>query len=115
MRIAITTTDGVSVNEHFGKSNSFYIYDIDGGVLKAIEKRVVESYCETSEGKPVKPDHAFSVDRFSVVYDKIKDCKVLYTQKIGDVPKAKLGDMGITVQLCSCSVESLVACNGNCK
>lgn len=115
MRIAITTTDGVTVNEHFGKASSFYIYDIADGVLKAIEKRAVEPYCETSEGEVINPDHEFSADRFSLVYEKIKDCEVLYTQRIGDAPKAKLKGLGIVIQLCSCSIETLIACNGNCK
>jgi len=115
MRIAITTKDGVTVNEHFGKAKEFYIYDIADGALKAIEKREVTPYCASAEGETLNPNHEFSIDKFGVVYDAIKDCNVLYTQQIGDTPKEKLKEMGVMVQLCSCKVESLIGCNGKCK
>jgi predicted Fe-Mo cluster-binding NifX family protein len=42
MKIAITSSDGVNIDLHFGKGNSIYIYDFDGEDTKFIEHRTVE-------------------------------------------------------------------------
>lgn len=116
MKIAVTTTDGINVNQHFGKAEDFYIYDLVGGTATFLNKRNVQSYCETDEkGDAVDPDHDFSLDRFSLVYEVIKDCEKLYTQQIGDKPLEKLIDKGIKVQKCMCGIDSLPTCSGNCK
>lgn len=115
MRIAVTTSDGKQVDEHFGKATSFKIYDLENGVLKMVDLREVQSYCECENGEPVGPNHQFSNDRFTLVTDQIKDCKVLYTKQIGDKPKKQLKNFGIDVQLCGCKIDQIAGCKGNCK
>lgn len=113
MKIAITTTDGVHVNQHFGKADEFHVYELNGEQLTLIEKRNVDAYCATAATGPV--DHEFDGDRFSKVYSTINDCGVLYTRQIGETPEAKLRTRGMDVQQCSCSIESIISCGGNCK
>jgi hypothetical protein len=80
MKIAITTSDGIKVDQHFGKADSFHIYEIKNGDIKAIEKRVVTPYCASDSSDQPSADHEYSIDRLSAVYEEIKDCKVLYTK-----------------------------------
>lgn len=115
MRIAVTSNDGITVNEHFGKAKGFYIFDIENGELKAIEKRHLTPYCQSENDTMPDPDHKFSMDKLSVIYQSIKDCTTLYTKQIGEKPEKELKQMGLQVKLCGCSIESLVECNGNCK
>ena len=115
MRIAVTTTDGVKVNQHFGKATSFTIYDIKDDRLKMVDLRQVESYCECEGGEPFDPNHKFKQDRFSKVKEIIEDCEKLYTLQIGDVPKEQLEIVGIAVQECKCAIDKIPTCKGECK
>lgn len=115
MRIAVTTTNGKKVDQHFGKATRFSIYEIDTNELKLVETREVESYCECENGEVVDPNHEFSGDRFSKVYEMIKDCSVLYTQQIGNKPGEQLNAKGIKVQPCNCKIEQILGCSGKCK
>jgi len=115
MRIAVTTTDGKKVDQHFGKATSFNIYEMENGTLKMVDLRDVESYCECVNGVPVDPNHKFSSDRFSLVKETIKDCTKLYTVQIGEKPKEQLENAGIEVQLCNCKIDNIAGCKGECK
>lgn len=113
MKVAITSTDGVSVNEHFGKASDFLIYTIDKGSITLVEKRKVTPYCKSSQGTEETP-HSFNADAFLEIYNQISDCQVLYTKQIGEVPLAKFTKIGLKVQTCACEIESIVGCGGNC-
>ena len=41
------------------------------------------------------PDHSFDPERFAQVSGLLKDCSKVYITKIGEVPSAKLKEMGI--------------------
>jgi predicted Fe-Mo cluster-binding NifX family protein len=115
MKIAITTTNGKQVDEHFGKATSFYIYNLEGEQFKFDEIRYVNPYCENLDGEPVDPDHTFNGAKLEAVYEVIKDCDKLYTQMIGEKPLQGLLKKGIHVQPCSCRIDSLATCKGECK
>ena len=114
MRIAVTTTNGEKVDQHFGKAGSFNIYDLENGTLKMVDLREVESYCECENGEPVDSSHKFSSDRFSRVKEVIKDCDKLYTLQIGEKPREQLEIIGIAVHTCKCGIEQIPTCKGNC-
>ena len=61
MQIAIATTDGLKVNEHFGRASSFLIYNATPKSLDFVIKRDVEAY---STGDKT---HSFDNDRFQKV------------------------------------------------
>ena len=87
-RIAAASTDGLHVNEHFGKATRFLIYDVDHK-MSWIEARPTESL---SEGDP---DHPFNAERFGRIAALLKDCSKVYVSRIGDTPSAKLKELGI--------------------
>lgn len=115
MRIAVTTSDGKKVDQHFGKATTFTIYDVNDGNLKMVDLRVVDSYCQCENGEPVDPGHQFSPDRFTKVKETISDCDKLFTFQIGEKPKEQLERIGIDVKVCGCAVGHIPECRGNCK
>ena len=87
-RIAAVSTDGLNVDDHFGKARRFLIYDIDIR-LAFVEERSTESL---SVGDP---GHAFDADKFSRILSVLKDCSKVYISQIGEVPAAKLKESGV--------------------
>jgi predicted Fe-Mo cluster-binding NifX family protein len=88
LRIAIVSTDGTNVNDHFGMAKRFLIYDCNGE-MTLVEERQTESL---SAGDP---DHTFDTEKFGRIASRLKDCSRIYITKIGDTPAAKLRGMGV--------------------
>ena len=111
MKVAICSSDGSNVNLHFGKTDMFYVFDIVKGNIELMEKRRV--------GK-VSPDENISMptveppeqEKIDVLFKTISDCREVYTLSIDDVPKQKLSENGIAVQLCNCPIESITTSYG---
>jgi predicted Fe-Mo cluster-binding NifX family protein len=87
-RIAVVSTDGLNVDEHFGKADRFLIYDLKD----PIELNEVRPTETLSVGDP---DHGFDPDKFGRITALLKDCSKVYVTRIGEVPAQKLRDMGI--------------------
>jgi hypothetical protein len=45
------------------------------------------------------------MEKFEMIYNSIKDCDKIYTTSIGDTPRKKLEEKGITVELCMCGID----------
>ena len=76
-RIAVASTDGKVVNQHFGKAEVFYILEADteGRIwwdLKEI--RQVNAFCEGGEHQD---------DRLEEAVSRIADCEYVLVSKIG--------------------------------
>lgn len=89
MKVAIVSTNGVDVNEHFGKATRFLIYELGTTGAKLLAERKTESL---SVGDT---DHPFDQDRLSAVIKTIESCERVYCTKIGDRPAAELRKLGI--------------------
>ena len=86
-RIAIASSDGESVNIHYGKSNLFYIYYIDDeSGYDLIEKRSVRPVCQ--ERSHEKSAMEKSVRQF-------RDCKYVIASRIGPGAAQILTSAGI--------------------
>ena len=88
LRIAVVSTDGVNVNDHFGMAERFLVYEYND-VMTFVEERPTETY---SVGDP---KHPFDPEKFGRIAVLLKDCSKIYITKIGDTPAAKLKKMGI--------------------
>ena len=88
LRIAIVSTDGTNVNDHFGMAKRFLVYDCNDETT-LVEERQTESL---SVGDP---DHTFDAEKFGQIAALLKDCAKIYITKIGDTPAAKLREMGV--------------------
>lgn len=90
MLIAIASTDGETINEHFGRTNRFLIYDVSPGNQTLMTVRDVEPLSTGDK------NHPFDQERLAGVTEAVKDCKLLYCTKIGDRPRQELEKLGIT-------------------
>jgi len=87
-KVAIASTDGETVNMHYGKAEKFYIYSIDDQVgYDLVEERQVEPVCQ--EGSHVISKMEESVLRFT-------DCRYIVVSRLGTAASAALSAAGIT-------------------
>lgn len=89
MQIAIVSTDGQTVNDHFGKAERFLIYESDGAPPVFIEERQVRPFSSGDQ------NHAFNRTRFENVLAALAGCREVYCNKIGDKPTKELSKAGI--------------------
>ena len=86
-RVAVASTDGETVNTHYGKSHLFYIYFVDDETgYDLVEKRVVTPVCQ--DGSHVKSAMEESVKQFA-------DCKYVVASRIGAGAAQSLTAAGI--------------------
>jgi len=83
-KVAVSSTDGISINEHFGKSQEFFIYEVqDTGEYEFIERR-------SNDG------HSFaSTDHHGAKIQLISDVEVVLTAKIGSGAEQELSKLGV--------------------
>lgn len=101
-RIAAVSTDGLNVDDHFGKARRFLIYDLDDR-LTFVEERSTESL---SLGDPA---HAFDADKFDRILSVLKDCSKVYVTQIGEAPAFKLKESGIEPVVYSGAIAAITA------
>jgi nitrogen fixation protein NifX len=101
-RIAAVSTDGLNVDDHFGKALRFLIYDFDNR-LTFVEERNAESL---SAGDPA---HAFDADKFDRILSVLKDCSKVYVTQIGETPAARLKESGIEPVIYSGAIAAITA------
>ena len=94
MRIAVASTNGESVDLHFGKANSLYVYEYDeeNDEFKFIDQRNVETEQDMKHQNPK-------------IIKAIEDCEVAICQQFG--PKAAIyaKDAGLKLIQDECTVE----------
>lgn len=75
-RIAVASSDGIVVNQHFGKSRLFFIYTVDEEEgIRLLERREVTPVCEGGNHDD---------ERLRENLEKLKDCHYLCVARIGD-------------------------------
>ena len=99
-RVAIASTDGETVNTHYGKSEIFYIYIVDDDEgYDLLEKRSVKPVCQ--EGFHDKSAMDIHVQQF-------KDCKYVIASRIGDGAIQSLTAQGITAMELPGSIDDAI-------
>jgi len=87
--IAVTSSDGISINQHLGEVSSLWIYHLNKGNVELFEKRTV----------------VFSgTNRWDDISDSLSDCAALLVNGIGPTPLELLRAKGLFVE----AVEGLV-------
>jgi predicted Fe-Mo cluster-binding NifX family protein len=87
-RIAIATSDGLTIHRHFGKARQFQIVDTDGETYVQGEIRSVEPPC--AEG-------GHSAAAFDAVLDILHDCEAVAVGMIGPGAADYLTEKGMRV------------------
>ncbi|UFH58423.1 nitrogenase cofactor biosynthesis protein NifB [Sulfurovum mangrovi] len=84
--VAVTTAGEGMINQHFGSVKEFLIYEAGDRGIRFIHHRKVEyEYC-------AGPDGANPIDG---IIEKLKDCKLILTAKIGGCPQDDLANAGL--------------------
>lgn len=82
VRVAFASSDNITINDHFGRSKSFLIFDVSStGYFKAGKVQ----FSETEETKVCNPENKH--------FEKIKalsTCHIVYSQSIGGPVAARL-------------------------
>jgi nitrogen fixation protein NifX len=94
MKIAFATSDGINVDEHFGRAGMFAVYELTPKKYSFVELRkfadgVDESIVETRGLGEIHDD------RVQSKVDKLSDCKIIYLTEIGGPSAARLIKKGI--------------------
>ncbi|MDR0670198.1 MAG: dinitrogenase iron-molybdenum cofactor biosynthesis protein [Treponema sp.] len=90
-RVAVTSADGVLINQHYGHAAWFLIYDIEkDGTGTLVEKRAVDPWCNSG-------NHADAEDGHSGIASDITDCAAVLTARIGPPARKKLELSGLSV------------------
>ena len=100
-RIAIASTDGVVVNQHFGHAERFHIIELDAETGKY-------EYKETRETERVCQGHYHHDSSFDKVVDVLHDVHAVLVAKIGSGASAQLESRGLTVYEAPFPIEPLV-------
>jgi nitrogen fixation protein NifX len=94
MKIAFATTDGITIDEHFGRAGMFAVYELTKNGYSFQETR------KFSEGRDsaieeTKGMGAVHEERVQQKVDKLSDCKIIYFVEIGGPSAARLVKKGI--------------------
>jgi len=90
-KFAISSKSGINIDQHFGHTSEFYIYNYVNGEIEFVEKRSVEKYCNGVQ------ECGEQEDNITKILNTIKDCNAVLAFKIGAEPVNKLLKQGIQV------------------
>lgn len=98
-KIALATSDGKVVNQHFGRTLKFVIVEIDDGTSR---------YLETRDNAPSCNGFEHSEDSLSASVNLISDCKAVFVAQIGNGAYQKLLEKGINAYETPYFIEDVV-------
>ncbi len=86
-KIAVASSDGIVVNQHFGHADKFLIFEVNGSDYNFTEIRTVEPVCSygNHDGRKLTEN-----------LQKIQDCKYLLVSRIGAGASTQAERLGIT-------------------
>ncbi|MDR1445030.1 MAG: dinitrogenase iron-molybdenum cofactor biosynthesis protein [Treponema sp.] len=89
-RVAVTSADGVLINQHFGHARWLFIYDVErDGTSALVERRTVDPWCTGRTGA-CSPGNAG-------IAGNMGDCIAVLTARIGPPARKELELAGISV------------------
>jgi nitrogen fixation protein NifX len=94
MKIAFATTDGVNVDEHFGRAGAFAVYDLtkDGFAFSETRRFAKGRDLAVEESKGMGQTHDDLVEK---KVSRLADCKIVYLTEIGGPSASRLIRKGI--------------------
>lgn len=105
MKIAIVSTDGKNVNDHFGKAERFLIYEIGKQGLSQLDE--IKAPALSTGDK----SHKFDAARFDIIAGALQGCKQVYCSRIGDKPREELTKIGITPVIYEGAIDAITLSN----
>lgn len=104
VRIALASSDGKVINQHFGHATTFHVFDIIDNTARFVESRDVNQCCNGGTHK---------ISAFEKVANTLSDCKGIIVAKIGEGASSFLESKGFEVfvapYLISAVLEKLIS------
>lgn len=116
MLIAVTSSDGINIDTHFGKAERILVYEVGSDTAQLVQEVTADAYCNWSTllqdmapeqfAEAVKgmqecadspPAHRMMPEKLAAIANALGDCRVLVTVMIGEAPQAELERLGISV------------------
>jgi nitrogen fixation protein NifX len=94
MRIAFATTDGKTIDEHFGRAGKFVVYEIAAGGHRFVELRTFADGVDRAVVDTREQGQAHD-DAVQGKVERLADCKLIYLTEIGGPSAARLVKKGI--------------------
>ncbi len=88
MRVAVVSSDGKVINQHFGKASRFLIFEVDCGKIQFMEVRETTPLCGSGE-------YGHADDALSRTISLIADCEAVLCARIGGGAEEVLIENGI--------------------
>jgi predicted Fe-Mo cluster-binding NifX family protein len=92
MLIAVTTSNGIDVDTHFGKAERFLVYETGTGEPALVYEVQAPPYCGGSG-----PGHSLMPDKLAAIAAGLGDCRVVITAMIGEAPQTEMERLGVEV------------------
>lgn len=94
MKVAFATTDGINVDEHFGRAGMFAIYEVTEDGYQFLEIRKFAEGRDTAV-EETREQGQVHEDIVQKKVDRLADCKIIYLTEIGAPSAARLARKGI--------------------
>lgn len=87
-KAAVASSDGIVVNQHFGRADTFYIYEVAGtGSYRFLETRTASPVCNGGN---------HNEEKLCSNIRKFKDCKYIIVSRIGMGAANRMEQFGVT-------------------
>lgn len=94
MKIAFATTDGINVDEHFGRAGSFAIYDLSRAGYNFLElRKFADGIDQAVVG--TREQGALHDEAVQDKVGRLADCRIVFMTEIGGPSAARLVKKGI--------------------
>jgi len=98
MKVAVISSDGKVINQHFGKASRFFIFEVDCGKVQFIEVRETTPLCGSA-------DYGNADEVLSKTISLISDCEALLCARIGNRPQEELRKNGVKPIEAACFID----------
>ncbi|QXE91396.1 hypothetical protein KP001_02290 [Geomonas subterranea] len=103
MKVAVATSDGVTINEHFGQAREFRLYRVeDDGSYELLQVRAIPN-------APLDPARTHTAE---TTVEQLADVDVVLVSQIGPHAVASLGARGIRSFTVKGSIDSALTAYG---
>lgn len=94
MKVAFATTDGTTIDEHFGRAGMFAVYAVSPEGYRLVEMRKFAEGMDTAV-TDTREQGAVHDDAVQSKVDRLADCKIIFLTEIGGPSAARLVKKGI--------------------
>ena len=127
MLIAVTSTDGLTINQHFGHAARLLIYRVADGRAELLRECAVTPYCTWSEAlrdmppeqfaatiqqmrecADGQPEHGMRPAQLAAFAEALGDCRVVVTAMIGAAPQEELERINIEVHAVTGPIQQVL-------